>query len=77
MLLLWLVAFDRLAPLMGTENLLTLLMVVSVLCVVTQNTFEEDPMYMALMISRCLQEERKILETAQSADQVIFFHALG
>ncbi|KAJ6665237.1 hypothetical protein lerEdw1_004286 [Lerista edwardsae] len=35
-----------------------------------QNTFEEDPMYMALMISRCLQEERKILETAQSVDQM-------
>ncbi|KAH0621593.1 hypothetical protein JD844_023064, partial [Phrynosoma platyrhinos] len=33
-------------------------------------TFEEDPMYMALMISKCLQEERRILQNAQSADQM-------
>ncbi|XP_003217475.2 signal transducer and activator of transcription 1-alpha/beta [Anolis carolinensis] len=35
-----------------------------------QTTFEEDPMYMALMISKCLYEERKILQAAQSAEQV-------
>ncbi|XP_053129470.1 signal transducer and activator of transcription 1-alpha/beta isoform X2 [Hemicordylus capensis] len=35
-----------------------------------QNTFEEDPMYMAMMISKCLHEERKILKAAQSADQM-------
>uniref|UniRef100_A0A8D0E356 Signal transducer and activator of transcription n=1 Tax=Salvator merianae TaxID=96440 RepID=A0A8D0E356_SALMN len=34
-----------------------------------QTTFEEDPMFMALMISKCLHEERKILDAAQSADQ--------
>ncbi|XP_044282919.1 signal transducer and activator of transcription 1-alpha/beta [Varanus komodoensis] len=35
-----------------------------------QTTFEEDPMYMAMMISKCLHDERKILEAAQSADQM-------
>ncbi|XP_072835793.2 signal transducer and activator of transcription 1-alpha/beta isoform X2 [Pogona vitticeps] len=35
-----------------------------------QNTFDEDPMYLAMMISKCLHEERKILEAAQSADQM-------
>ncbi|XP_066469483.1 signal transducer and activator of transcription 1-alpha/beta [Tiliqua scincoides] len=35
-----------------------------------QNTFEEDPMYMAVMISKCLLEERKILESAESVDQM-------
>ncbi|XP_062972314.1 signal transducer and activator of transcription 1-alpha/beta [Elgaria multicarinata webbii] len=35
-----------------------------------QTTFEEDPMYMAMMISKCLHEERKILEVAQKADQM-------
>ncbi|XP_042332530.1 signal transducer and activator of transcription 1-alpha/beta isoform X2 [Sceloporus undulatus] len=35
-----------------------------------QTIFEEDPMYMAIMISKCLHEERKILQAAQSADQM-------
>ncbi|XP_061464179.1 signal transducer and activator of transcription 1-alpha/beta [Rhineura floridana] len=35
-----------------------------------QTTFEEDPMFMAMMISKCLHEERRILETAVSADQM-------
>ncbi|XP_058044492.1 signal transducer and activator of transcription 1-alpha/beta [Ahaetulla prasina] len=35
-----------------------------------QNTFVEEPMYMALMISKCLQEERKILKSAESTDQM-------
>ncbi|XP_007420448.1 signal transducer and activator of transcription 1-alpha/beta isoform X1 [Python bivittatus] len=34
------------------------------------NTFVEDPMYMAMMISKCLHEERKILEAAHSTDQM-------
>lgn len=37
-----------------------------------QNTFVEDPMYMAMMISKCLQEERKILKSAESTDQVSY-----
>ncbi|KAL7991555.1 hypothetical protein Chor_015811 [Crotalus horridus] len=35
-----------------------------------QNTFVEDPMYMAMMISKCLQEERKILKSAEATDQM-------
>ncbi|KAL8183763.1 UNVERIFIED_CONTAM: Signal transducer and activator of transcription 1, partial [Gekko kuhli] len=35
-----------------------------------QNTFEEDPLYMAMMISRCLSDERKILSAAELADKM-------
>ncbi|XP_054826497.1 signal transducer and activator of transcription 1-alpha/beta isoform X2 [Eublepharis macularius] len=35
-----------------------------------QNIFEEDPMYMAMMISRCLCEERKILSAAEQVDKM-------
>ncbi|XP_060113391.1 signal transducer and activator of transcription 1-alpha/beta [Heteronotia binoei] len=35
-----------------------------------QNTFEEDPMYMAMLVSKCLCEERKILHTAELADKM-------
>ncbi|XP_070588053.1 signal transducer and activator of transcription 1-alpha/beta [Erythrolamprus reginae] len=35
-----------------------------------QNTFVEEPMYMALMISKCLQEERNILKAAEATDQM-------
>lgn len=55
----WLAA----CPFVGLNNVVLLM-------VVPQNTFDEDPMYLAMMISKCLHEERKILEAAQSADQV-------
>nr|XP_056717598.1 signal transducer and activator of transcription 1-alpha/beta [Euleptes europaea] len=35
-----------------------------------QNTFEEDPVFMAMMISRCLSDERKILAAAELADKM-------
>ncbi|KAG8124810.1 putative Signal transducer and activator of transcription protein [Naja naja] len=34
------------------------------------NTFVEEPMYMAVMISKCLQEERNILKIAESTNQM-------
>ncbi|XP_032076009.1 signal transducer and activator of transcription 1-alpha/beta isoform X2 [Thamnophis elegans] len=34
------------------------------------NTFVEEPTYMALMISKCLQEERNILKAAEATDQM-------
>uniref|UniRef100_A0A670HYR2 Signal transducer and activator of transcription n=2 Tax=Podarcis muralis TaxID=64176 RepID=A0A670HYR2_PODMU len=35
-----------------------------------QNTFEEDPMFMAMMISKCLHEEEKILKLAEEVDKM-------
>ncbi|XP_077175615.1 signal transducer and activator of transcription 1-alpha/beta isoform X2 [Paroedura picta] len=35
-----------------------------------QTTFDEDPLYMAMMISRCLSDERKILSAAKAADKM-------
>nr|XP_033800886.1 signal transducer and activator of transcription 1-alpha/beta isoform X2 [Geotrypetes seraphini]XP_033800887.1 signal transducer and activator of transcription 1-alpha/beta isoform X2 [Geotrypetes seraphini]XP_033800888.1 signal transducer and activator of transcription 1-alpha/beta isoform X2 [Geotrypetes seraphini] len=34
-----------------------------------QDNFQEDPLYMAMIINNCLKEERKILENARSFEQ--------